>query len=239
MLFQLRDVIQISWKVCKALEHAHSRNVIHHDIKPQNIIIDKGNDVKVTDFGLASVTTQSIASLTRNELIGTLMYGAPEQIRGIRGDQKSDIYSLGVVMFEMLTGEKPFDSEDVRGLVYKPIHESPKKVSEFRPDVPPRLNWVVVTAMSKSPMDRFHSVSSMRETIEQVALEMNISLVNYNISFYQRVKETFFYWGWDRLGDIVTELGANAVSWGIGLYICTNYIFCWIRNYSRTIRRTV
>src|SRR5262249_35157336 len=151
-------------QVCAALDAAHSHNIIHRDLKPDNIMI-KQNDlgqwsVKVLDFGLAKINSgEGSASLTSAGMIlGTLSYMSPEQCRGDNIiDLRTDIYSLGVVAFEMLTGELPFKSPSVMEVVAKHIMESPPSLRSIISDIPEDIDQIVLRALEKDPSFRYRS----------------------------------------------------------------------------------
>ena len=128
----LNTVLEIAVRLADALQHAHSHNIIHCDIKPQNIIISKDGKVKVTDFGIAKAATSN--TITSN-VMGSVHYTSPEQARGGYSDEKSDIYSLGITMFEMLTGRVPFNGETTVAIAIKHIQEEMPSPKEFVQEV--------------------------------------------------------------------------------------------------------
>ncbi|MDQ0202318.1 Stk1 family PASTA domain-containing Ser/Thr kinase [Pectinatus haikarae] len=152
----IRDTLNISAQISEALEHAHTHNLIHCDIKPHNILIKPNGQVKVADFGIARAASSSTMTYSGN-VVGSVHYISPEQAQGNSITPKSDIYSLGVVIYEMLTGQVPFKGENVVSIALKHLQETPVPVHELRPDVPPVVEAIVLKAMEKDPLKRFSS----------------------------------------------------------------------------------
>lgn len=162
------QALAIAEQICSALDHAHKQGFVHRDIKPQNILVahaggrgaNNGPLVKVADFGLA----RSLSSLTSSEgglVFGTVQYLSPEQARGETATPASDIYALGVVLYEMLTGRLPFESDTPVGLALKHIQEEPSPPSRLNPRLPPTVDMFVLRAMAKQPEQRFASAADM------------------------------------------------------------------------------
>ena len=152
----IRDVLDISGQICEALEHAHTHNLIHCDIKPHNILIKPNGQVKVADFGIARAASSATMTYSGN-VVGSVHYISPEQAQGNAITTKSDIYSLGVVIYEMLTGQVPFRGENVVSIALKHLQETPVPVHELRSDVPAVVEAIVLKAMDKDPEKRFSS----------------------------------------------------------------------------------
>jgi len=154
------DAGRIAGQVAEGLSAAHVRGIIHRDIKPQNILIDRTGTAKVTDFGIA--IGPDWTRVTRaGSVIGSARYMSPEQIRGRPVSPRSDIYSLGVVMYEMLTGRPPFDGTSVPEIARQHLTQAPVPIENIRPDVPPGLSKVVMRCLEKSPEDRFSSMDEL------------------------------------------------------------------------------
>lgn len=158
------EAIDISLQICDALEHAHENGVIHRDIKPHNILITRNGRVKVTDFGIA----QAVSEVTMSQsgtMIGSVHYLAPEQARGGVIGATADIYSLGIVLYEMLTGDLPFHGETPVAVALKHLQENPRPVRELNPNVPPALERVVMRTLKKDPARRYPSAAALRSDL--------------------------------------------------------------------------
>lgn len=154
------EMLNYSYQIARALESAHTNNIIHRDIKPQNIIITKDDLVKVTDFGIAK-HSDSATITNSGKIIGSAHYFSPEQARGNMTDRRSDIYSLGIVMYEMATGEVPFDAESPITIALKHMQEplpSPKKIN---PRISDGLEKIVLKATAKNPIDRYQRIEDL------------------------------------------------------------------------------
>lgn len=152
--------VRIALEIAEALEHAHQNNLIHCDIKPHNILITHTGRVKVTDFGIARAVTSGTMTHT-GTVLGSVHYFSPEQARGAAIGAKSDIYSLGVVLYEMLTGVLPFTGETPISIALKHLQETPKPPREINPEIPPLVEAIILKAMSKDLSGRFDNISDM------------------------------------------------------------------------------
>ncbi|WP_313960916.1 Stk1 family PASTA domain-containing Ser/Thr kinase [uncultured Parvimonas sp.] len=159
-------VVAISKQIANALDCAHKHHIIHRDIKPHNIIIDENLNVKVTDFGIARIATSSTITYT-SSVLGTVHYISPEQAKGKFIDEKSDIYSLGVVMYEMVTGRVPFDTDNAVGIAMQHINEPLVEPIRLVPNLEPWLNSIIVKCMEKNPENRFESAESLIKALEE------------------------------------------------------------------------
>lgn len=158
--------VEIAMSISLALEAAHARGVVHRDIKPQNVIVTRDNRVMVMDFGIARAAGGSAMTQT-GTIMGTPQYISPEQAQGQTADPRSDLYSLGVVLFEMLTGKVPFDGDNPVAIAYKHVREDPLPPSMLNPDVSPELESVVMKALAKNPENRYQSAVEMRADLER------------------------------------------------------------------------
>ena len=159
--------IDIAIDVDRALEAAHARGVIHRDIKPGNIMLDPRGDVKVTDFGIARVTTTADTVAQTAAIMGTAAYLSPEQAQGLPNDGRSDIYSLGCVLYEMVTGRPPFLGDSPVAVASKQVLEQPVPPSRLNPDITADLDAVILRALAKNPANRYQSADEMRADLER------------------------------------------------------------------------
>jgi serine/threonine protein kinase len=157
--------VPIATDVASALAYAHRRGVVHRDVKPGNILITEDSTVKVTDFGIARAVNADESLTQTGAVMGTATYFSPEQAQGIGVDGRSDIYSLGVVMFEMATGRPPFTGESPVAIASKHVRELPPLPHEINPQVPPQLERIIMKAMAKLPEDRYQSAAELQEAL--------------------------------------------------------------------------
>ncbi len=162
------EAISYSEQVLRALEHAHSKGIVHRDIKPQNIMLLKNGRVKVTDFGIAVLPTGD--HNPDGKAIGTVYYISPEQASGKETDTRSDLYSLGVLMYEMTTGVLPFNADTPVSVALMQVREQPKPPSEIKPDIPKGLEQIILGAMEKNPDRRFQTATQMLRYVEKIHL---------------------------------------------------------------------
>lgn len=169
--------LKIAAQIASALEVAHRAHIIHRDIKPQNIVLNKNMVAKVTDFGIAKIATTTGATITSfGNTMGSVHYFSPEHAKGGYTDEKSDIYSLGVVMYEMATGKLPFDADSPVSVALKHVQEEPIPPIQINKNVSVALNMIILKAMSKSTVERYQSASEILKDIAR-ALEKPNSLI--------------------------------------------------------------
>ncbi len=173
-----RKAAEFALQICEGIEEAHNNSVIHRDIKPQNIIMAPDGVLKITDFGIARAATQATTTMASNNTIGTAHYLSPEQARGGYTDERTDIYSMGVVMYEMLTGTLPFDDSTAVAIAIKHLQETPTPITEINPDVPKALEAVVMKAMTKEQNSRYSSITDMISDINKVLIDPDIQVYN-------------------------------------------------------------
>lgn len=173
----VKEAISIAIQVSMGIEAAHNNHIIHRDIKPQNIIISKEGKVKVTDFGIAKAATSN--TITSN-VMGSVHYTSPEQARGGYSDEKSDIYSLGITMFEMLTGRVPFNGETTVAIAIKHIQEPLPSPREYIPEIPASVEQIVFKCCQKSPDRRYQTMADLVADLKQ-------SLINPDEDFVKLV----------------------------------------------------
>lgn len=162
------EVVNIMEQICSAVSEAHHHNIIHRDLKPQNILVDKNGYIKITDFGISRLESEDTMTQTRS-IIGSIHYLSPEQIKGQMATKQSDIYSLGIILYEILTGKVPFNGDTAVSIAIKHSQEPIPSVRDFDPRIPQALENVVLKATTKSPRDRYPDVNAL-------AADLNTSL---------------------------------------------------------------
>lgn len=163
------DIIDYSTQIAQALKSAHDSGIVHRDIKPQNILIDKYGLCKVTDFGIARVSSNATITYT-SSILGTVHYISPEQAKGKIVDLKSDLYSLGAVMYEMATGKVPFDADNSVGIAVMHIQDKPIPPRELNPNLSKRLNYIIIKLLKKDPTERFQNAAELIEALDDESL---------------------------------------------------------------------
>lgn len=174
-----KEAIGIAIQICSALDHAHRNFIVHRDIKPHNIMITKDGMAKVTDFGIARAVTSATITMV-GSTIGSVHYFSPEQARGGFIDEKSDIYSLGITIYEMVTGRVPFDGESPVAIALKHIQEKPDKPIDVNPSIPKGVNDLIVKAMKKDQNLRYQTASEMLADLQRVLGEPNAKISGSN-----------------------------------------------------------
>jgi beta-lactam-binding protein with PASTA domain/tRNA A-37 threonylcarbamoyl transferase component Bud32 len=168
--------LEIISGVLRALEYSHQAGIVHRDIKPGNVMVTRNGDVKVMDFGIARAMSDSQATMTQTaQVIGTAQYLSPEQARGERVDARSDLYSTGCLMYELLTGRPPFIGDSPVAIAYQHVRENPIPPSRLDPDIPPWADAIVLKAMAKAPADRYQSAAEMNADIQRAASGMQVA----------------------------------------------------------------
>ena len=163
-----KEAISIAIQMCTGIEAAHNHHIIHRDIKPQNIIISKEGKVKVTDFGIAKATTSQTVSTSA---MGSVHYVSPEQARGGYCDEKSDIYSAGITMYEMVTGRVPFDGDSTVSVAIKHLQENITPPSEYAPDLYPALEKIILKCTQKSAERRYQSAGELIQDLKRALVD--------------------------------------------------------------------
>jgi len=157
--FNYRIIAQIITQMCQALEYAHERGIVHRDIKPANVMVLSDYRVKVMDFGIARIDSNS---MTKTGIaMGTPNYISPEQLKGLPIDRRADLFSLGVVMYEMLLGRRPFKGENITSLIYSILHHEPEKPSAVNPQIPLLFDHIVMRALKKVPAERYQKATEL------------------------------------------------------------------------------
>ena len=173
-----KETLHFAIQISKALEHAHSRGIVHRDIKPHNIMVLKNGSVKVADFGIARLMSQG-NTLTK-EALGSVHYISPEQAKGGRVDDRSDIYSLGTVMYEMMTGRPPYNGESPVAVAIQHINGGAPMPSTFNPNIPGGMEQIIMKAMAHDPADRYASATAMLYDMDEFRKSPGI-LFDYSI----------------------------------------------------------
>jgi serine/threonine-protein kinase len=168
--------LEIVSGVLRALEYSHQAGIVHRDIKPGNVMVTRNGDIKVMDFGIARAMSDAQATMTQTaQVIGTAQYLSPEQARGERVDTRSDLYSTGCLMYELLVGRPPFTGDSPVAIAYQHVRENPIPPSRLDPDLPPWADAIVLKAMAKSPNDRYQTAAEMNADIQRAASGMQVA----------------------------------------------------------------
>src|SRR5215472_7079510 len=162
--FPLPRTLRIMDQTCSALQFAHERNVVHRDIKPANLMLTADDTVKITDFGTAKILQFGSTQQT-SHVMGTPSYMSPEQVKGRAVDGRSDIFSLGVMLYEMVTGEKPFPGQNITTVIYKIVNEEPVPPRQINPSIHPGISAVIMRALAKEPEQRYQTCREMLEDL--------------------------------------------------------------------------
>ncbi|MEJ2646363.1 MAG: serine/threonine-protein kinase, partial [Gammaproteobacteria bacterium] len=165
-VFDVEGIIDLMVKVLDGLNFAHSKGIVHRDIKPSNIMRTADGEVKITDFGIARIESSELTQI--GTVIGTPGYMSPEQLMGQRVDHRSDIFSCGILLYELLTGERAFASTNVTSTIYKVVHTELPPVSKICPTVPAAMDPALARALAKNPGDRYQSAQEFAQALEAV-----------------------------------------------------------------------
>jgi serine/threonine protein kinase len=175
-LLRIDDVVEIIYKCAKALYYAHNRGVVHRDIKPSNIMLTNDNDVRIIDFGIALVSDSDVSRI--EGIAGSPSYMSPEQVQSAEITAHSDIYSLGAVMYELLTGFRPFRANNLSKLLHQIVYATPPPLHSLRTEISEDLEQVVATALQKEPSQRFASASEFAAALTRVYQELRTQYSN-------------------------------------------------------------
>jgi len=160
--------LAVAYRVCQGLEHAHAKGIVHRDIKPGNVMLTRNGRIKITDFGLAKLTQQTTQHTAANSILGTPLYMSPEQAFGESVDQRSDLFSLGTMLYEMITGIQPFRDEHYMGVIQNIINKNAPHPSKFDVEMPVDVQSILSKSMNKSREARFQSAGQFKKAIEKV-----------------------------------------------------------------------
>jgi beta-lactam-binding protein with PASTA domain/tRNA A-37 threonylcarbamoyl transferase component Bud32 len=165
------EAVKICSQICSALNHAHNNHIVHRDIKPQNILMTKDGIPKVADFGIARAVTSATVTMAGSNVIGSVHYFSPEQARGGYVDKKSDIYSLGIVFYEMVTGVVPFEGDSAISVALKHIQEKVTPPGDIYPDIPKSIQYIIEKAIEKDIDKRYHDTADMLSDLNRALKE--------------------------------------------------------------------
>ncbi|HEX2985547.1 MAG TPA: Stk1 family PASTA domain-containing Ser/Thr kinase [Caproiciproducens sp.] len=169
-----KEAIHFTIQILRALQHAHEKGIVHRDIKPQNIMLLQDGTIKVTDFGIARFSRSETRTMT-DKAIGSVHYISPEQARGDLTDEKADIYSVGVMLYEMITGRLPFEADNAVSVAIMQLQADPRPPKEINPSIPDGLEEITLKAMQKNPIQRYQSAAEMLHDIEAFRRNPSIS----------------------------------------------------------------
>lgn len=172
-VLEWQEALHLTTQILKALQHAHDKGIVHRDIKPQNIMLLQDGTIKVTDFGIARMTDTATKTMTEHA-IGSVHYIAPEQAKGSRTDGKSDIYSVGVMLYEMITGKLPFEADSAVSVALMQLQSTPKMPREINSSIPMGLEQITMHAMQKIPSERYQSALDMLGDLERFRLNPDV-----------------------------------------------------------------
>jgi serine/threonine protein kinase len=206
-LLPLGKVMEIVFKCIRALEYAHQHGVIHRDIKPGNILLSQAGETKVGDFGAAFLSRHETTQVTG---IGSPAYMSPEQIRMEELDQKTDIYSLGVTMFRLLTGRLPYEAPTQAALSHAILHSPPPRLATLRPDLPPLLDRIVMKAMQKDPERRYRTWLDFGKDLSQAFMAAHVAGEVSDSEKFNKLRDMAFF---QDFGDVPLWEAIRIGSW--------------------------
>lgn len=165
-MIPIETALDIGAQLADALHFAHERQVVHRDIKPANVMVLGDGSIKITDFGIARMRNNEVKTMT-GMILGSPKYMSPEQVAGKRADRRSDLFSLGVVVYEMLTGTSPFVADNIHGVMYQTLNFTPPTPKSLNPDLPEVLNYIVAKVLAKNVEDRYQSANDLANDLRQ------------------------------------------------------------------------
>ena len=192
-LIEPDDVLDIMTQVAEGLEEAHKKGIVHRDTKSANIMVTGKGQAKIMDFGLAKIRGGALVT-QEGTTMGTAAYMSPEQVRGEEVGPRSDIWSLGVVLYEMISGQLPFKGDNEASVMYSVTHKEPKRLKDIKPDIPSLLDQIVSRALKKKPESRYSSVGEMLRDLKQVQANLRaaeMGVVDFK-SFFHRIRQPRF-----------------------------------------------
>ncbi|MCL4546827.1 MAG: FHA domain-containing serine/threonine-protein kinase [Deltaproteobacteria bacterium] len=206
----IKDIINIAYQISSALSFAHKNKVIHRDIKPQNIILDKYGKIKITDFGIAKINVSHTLTAEGERVVGTTYYMSPEQIKGEPIDLKTDIYSMGILLYEMVSGKNPYEANTPLAIINGHLYKTPAPLKNIRNDVPDYFINVINKCIAKNKNDRFNSADEIIQAlkskkIEQVKAKSKLSLFWEETQKVIEIKNKETFIGRDKLNNIILK----------------------------------
>ncbi|MBU2437952.1 MAG: serine/threonine protein kinase, partial [Acidobacteria bacterium] len=213
-VFSTQEVSQLFTQLCDALDYAHKYGIIHRDIKPANILIDDNGRPFILDFGVARIGASTMTQTGKT--LGTPSYMSPEQVIGKKIDNRSDIFSLGVVLYELLTGRRPFEAENITTIIYKIINEEPPSLSDVRKDAPAGFADILDRVLAKKPEERYQTGGELVKDLKRLASpsqETYVMDIPAAASFGKKPKSK------KAVGVVVTLMSLMAVSMGVLLIL--------------------
>lgn len=184
-----REAVSAAMQICEGLAHAHQNGVIHRDVKPHNIMCTTDGKFKIADFGIARFSEKAISITKTGTVMGSIHYFSPEQATGSHVSYPSDLYSLGIVLYEMVTGELPFDAPENLEIAFKHLNEPPPNPKEKNPEISDELCQIILKALQKKPEDRFQSAKEMRQALQTLYLRLNRKEFNSRKGFASSQRE--------------------------------------------------
>src|ERR1700758_895977 len=175
----LLEKINFIIEVCHGLSHAHRRGIVHRDIKPANIMVSKEGVVKIVDFGIAHIGAKNVTKT--GQIMGSVSYMAPEQVNGKPVDARTDIFSTGVVLYQLFTYRHPFDGESTAATLLKIIHDPPPPLKDFVPDYPPEIETIIFKALAKNRDERYHSADDLALDLSQLQGQLKQEIIGKHL----------------------------------------------------------
>ncbi len=161
----MKEAVDYALQIAAGIEHAHRKDIIHRDIKPQNVIVSKDGTVKIVDFGIARMTSQTTRTMAGKDVVGSVHYISPEQAKGVQVDHRCDIYSFGILLYELFTGKVPFEGTEAVSIAMRHVNQIPEPPQSINPKLTSGLNDIIVKCIQKDPSQRYQSASELREDL--------------------------------------------------------------------------